>query len=105
MAGIEPYFCTVLGSDTIPAEALKLAAKEKADAKKRAQTEKQGPRYRPPPKVSGQLEPRPIRDSEWDTETDPTIPTHTLRAEGTRVLPNAPCPCGSGRKYKKCCGR
>ncbi|RMG39956.1 MAG: hypothetical protein D6725_04310, partial [Planctomycetota bacterium] len=18
---------------------------------------------------------------------------------------NAPCPCGSGRKYKKCCGR
>jgi tetratricopeptide (TPR) repeat protein len=23
----------------------------------------------------------------------------------TRVKPNAPCPCGSGRKYKKCCGK
>ncbi len=22
-----------------------------------------------------------------------------------RGLPNSPCPCGSGRKYKKCCGR
>lgn len=22
-----------------------------------------------------------------------------------RVGPNAPCPCGSGRKHKKCCGR
>jgi preprotein translocase subunit SecA len=23
---------------------------------------------------------------------------------GTKVGPNDPCPCGSGRKYKKCCG-
>jgi uncharacterized protein YecA (UPF0149 family) len=22
-----------------------------------------------------------------------------------KVGPNAPCPCGSGKKYKKCCGR
>lgn len=22
-----------------------------------------------------------------------------------KIYPNAPCPCGSGRKYKKCCGR
>ena len=22
-----------------------------------------------------------------------------------KVYPNDPCPCGSGRKYKKCCGR
>ena len=22
-----------------------------------------------------------------------------------RVYPNDPCPCGSGKKYKKCCGR
>ena len=22
-----------------------------------------------------------------------------------KVKPNAPCPCGSGKKYKKCCGR
>lgn len=23
----------------------------------------------------------------------------------TKVYPNDPCPCGSGKKYKKCCGR
>ena len=22
-----------------------------------------------------------------------------------KVYPNNPCPCGSGKKYKKCCGR
>jgi uncharacterized protein YecA (UPF0149 family) len=26
-------------------------------------------------------------------------------ARSTKVVRNAPCPCGSGRKYKKCCGR
>ncbi|UYM18092.1 SEC-C metal-binding domain-containing protein [Endozoicomonas euniceicola] len=25
--------------------------------------------------------------------------------EGTKTGRNAPCPCGSGKKYKKCCGR
>lgn len=25
--------------------------------------------------------------------------------KGDRVYPNDPCPCGSGRKYKKCCGK
>ena len=24
---------------------------------------------------------------------------------GRRVYPNDPCPCGSGKKYKQCCGR
>ena len=28
----------------------------------------------------------------------------TLRNEN-KVGPNEPCPCGSGKKYKKCCGR
>ena len=23
----------------------------------------------------------------------------------TKVYPNDPCPCGSGKKYKKCCGK
>ena len=26
-------------------------------------------------------------------------------AKRIRVFPNDPCPCGSGKKYKKCCGR
>lgn len=28
----------------------------------------------------------------------------TRRNEGPRIGRNDPCPCGSGRKYKKCCG-
>lgn len=38
-------------------------------------------------------------------------PRQTERAKlsqprrAVKVRPNAPCPCGSGKKYKKCCGR
>ena len=28
----------------------------------------------------------------------------TVKRKGQKVGRNAPCPCGSGRKYKKCCG-
>jgi preprotein translocase subunit SecA len=28
-----------------------------------------------------------------------------LKREGEKVGRNSPCPCGSGKKYKKCCGR
>ncbi|MBQ6001161.1 MAG: preprotein translocase subunit SecA [Clostridia bacterium] len=29
----------------------------------------------------------------------------TVRRQGKKIGPNDPCPCGSGKKYKKCCGR
>ncbi len=29
----------------------------------------------------------------------------TKRREGDKIGRNAPCPCGSGKKYKKCCGK
>lgn len=29
----------------------------------------------------------------------------TTIVKGAKVYPNDPCPCGSGKKYKKCCGR
>lgn len=29
----------------------------------------------------------------------------TTIVKGDRVYPNDPCPCGSGKKYKKCCGK
>ncbi|MEA1927947.1 MAG: SEC-C metal-binding domain-containing protein, partial [Candidatus Auribacterota bacterium] len=32
-------------------------------------------------------------------------PQTTIRRDGKKVGPNDPCPCGSGKKYKKCCGR
>ena len=32
-------------------------------------------------------------------------PGETYVREGPKIGRNDPCPCGSGRKYKKCCGR
>ena len=29
----------------------------------------------------------------------------TVRRESHKIYPNDPCPCGSGKKYKKCCGK
>lgn len=39
-------------------------------------------------------------------EDEPPLPppVEPIRAEGT-VGRNDPCPCGSGKKYKKCCGK
>ncbi|MDQ5980957.1 MAG: motif domain protein, partial [Verrucomicrobiota bacterium] len=31
-------------------------------------------------------------------------PGKTVRRETPKVGRNDPCPCGSGKKYKKCCG-
>jgi preprotein translocase subunit SecA len=28
-----------------------------------------------------------------------------MKREKAKIYPNAPCPCGSGKKYKNCCGR
>jgi len=30
--------------------------------------------------------------------------TKTVKHEGSKTGRNDPCPCGSGKKYKKCCG-
>ncbi len=32
-------------------------------------------------------------------------PPQPVKREGEKIGRNAPCPCGSGKKYKKCCGR
>ena len=29
----------------------------------------------------------------------------TTVIKGAKIYPNDPCPCGSGKKYKKCCGK
>jgi uncharacterized protein len=31
-------------------------------------------------------------------------PPRTVRREQPKISPNSPCPCGSGKKYKRCCG-
>jgi len=33
-----------------------------------------------------------------------TVKIETVRREAPKVGRNEPCPCGSGKKYKKCCG-
>ncbi len=35
----------------------------------------------------------------------PSLPSHIEMPVKQKVGRNAPCPCGSGKKYKKCCGR
>lgn len=35
----------------------------------------------------------------------PSIPAAPIRRTEPKIYPNDPCPCGSGKKYKKCCGR
>jgi uncharacterized protein YecA (UPF0149 family) len=30
-------------------------------------------------------------------------PIETVRRDGPKIGRNDPCPCGSGKKYKKCC--
>ena len=42
--------------------------------------------------------PNPIEDMD-EVEKKPYV------RKGAKVGRNDPCPCGSGKKYKKCCGR
>ncbi len=39
------------------------------------------------------------------TNKDDSAPAGPKRREHAKVYPNDPCPCGSGKKYKQCCGR
>ncbi|MFR3250987.1 MAG: preprotein translocase subunit SecA [Eisenbergiella sp.] len=39
------------------------------------------------------------------TNKDETGPRKPVKREHLKVYPNDPCPCGSGKKYKNCCGR
>ena len=42
--------------------------------------------------------------SESGSGSDGSVTNQPVRNRGTKVGPNDPCPCGSGKKYKKCCG-
>ena len=39
------------------------------------------------------------------TNKEASAPAAPKRRETAKVYPNDPCPCGSGKKYKQCCGR
>lgn len=44
-------------------------------------------------------------DDDWDDDGSPLVLHPTVRRDEPKVGRNAPCPCGSGKKYKNCCGR
>ena len=39
------------------------------------------------------------------TNKDDSVARGPKKRENAKVYPNDPCPCGSGKKYKVCCGR
>ena len=39
------------------------------------------------------------------TNKDESLARTPKKREDKKVYPNVPCPCGSGKKYKQCCGR
>ena len=39
------------------------------------------------------------------TNKDDSLPKGPVKRENAKIYPNDPCPCGSGKKYKNCCGR
>ncbi len=59
-------------------------------------------RSAPPPPTAARKAARPAADRAFDAAVQ-TAPTPTRRDE-PKVGRNDPCPCGSGKKYKKCCG-
>ncbi len=44
------------------------------------------------------------REGRWYYVEGKLVPPRTERHQGEKVGRNDPCPCGSGRKFKKCCG-
>lgn len=46
---------------------------------------------------------RPVYDDEEPGEPSFYIPPKQVKREAPKVGRNDPCPCGSGKKYKKCC--
>ncbi len=39
------------------------------------------------------------------TNKDDSLTKGPVKRENEKIYPNSPCPCGSGKKYKQCCGR
>jgi len=57
--------------------------------------------------ISGlsQPSPQPQRAMPQQQDGEPPPAPAPIRKSGPKVGRNEPCPCGSGKKYKKCCGR
>jgi hypothetical protein len=59
----------------------------------------------------GPHEPAKLADSPWEPPPLPLVDNYDyevsepVRREGPKIGRNESCPCGSGKKYKKCCGK
>jgi preprotein translocase subunit SecA len=58
-----------------------------------------------PPAVEPQQESAPVTYSHGDEDEEGGARPETYRREQPKVGRNAPCPCGSGKKYKQCHGK
>jgi preprotein translocase subunit SecA len=45
------------------------------------------------------------QDLTFSSHADESAPKQPVKRSSEKVQRNAPCPCGSGKKYKKCCGQ
>ena len=45
------------------------------------------------------------QDLTFSSHSDESAPKQPVRRSSEKIPRNAPCPCGSGKKYKKCCGQ
>lgn len=48
---------------------------------------------------------RELQDMMVKFQNQAQTATAARRQNGRKIYPNEPCPCGSGKKYKKCCGK
>ena len=55
-------------------------------------------------KVEQKVEREQVAQVTGTNKDNSSSATPVKRAEN-KIYPNDPCPCGSGKKYKNCCGR
>jgi len=96
--------CTQCFSKESPAEAKALEARERLEAEQRAREHKRAEivaRVEKAKKDAVKKVAAQVEKAKAATEVKPAQPTATIKA-APKGKPNDPCPCGSGKKYKKC---
>lgn len=84
-------------------EAARKAAEKQAAAAHQVML-KNGEEEHQPNAVEAALHREQIAKPTWTSSDGSDKPNQTVR-KGKKIGRNDPCPCGSGKKYKKCCGR
>ena len=51
------------------------------------------------------IERKEVAKNKSTNESDDTAKGRTIKKKDKKIGRNDPCPCGSGRKYKQCCGK